>query len=699
MGSFAVGLRLAAASLALAWQVGAQAQWGMEEEDLALAYGGKDVVHIATGNEQPLRSAPAAATVITAEEMAAMGATDLDEVLEAVPGVHVNRAANTYPPLYVFRGIATPYNPQVLMLVNGKPVTDMFMGNRGNLWGGLPLENVSRIEVIRGPVSALYGADAYAGTINIITRTADEIGGTRFGLRAGSFDTWTSWAEHGGRLGPVSVAAYLQAGATNGQRQILRSDYQSSVLDPAFGTHASLAPGPVHLGRESFDAGLDLGYGQWRLRLGLKDRLDMETGAGIGNSLDPRGSNASHRINADLAWRDPEFARHWELAVDARFLHLAEETGLNVYPPGTRLGGAPFPAGMIGNPARWQRQYGLAATARYTGLAGHRLQVGSGHDVLDLYKTRETRNFEFDGLVPRPLPAVVDVSATAPYVRPYKRTLSYLYLQDEWGFARDWTLTAGLRHDHYSDFEGTTNPRLALVWNARQDLTAKLLYGAAFRAPSVNEAASINNPVARGNPALRPEKIGTLEAGLSWQARRDLQMNVTVFRHVMRNIIRLVDNPVPATGKTYQNAGRQTGQGGELELAWDAGPALRLSGHYAYQRNVDEATGHDAGYAPHHHVYGRADWRLAAGWLLSPQVNYVADRNRAFGDNRPQAPDYATADLTLRSTRPRLGWDVAASVRNLFDANVREPSQAGSGLVYDLPMPRRSYWLQARYTL
>ncbi len=664
-----------------------------------MVYGDKGFVHIATGNKQRLRDAPSTATVITAEEIAAMGATDLDEIMAAIPGVHVNRSTNTYPPLYVFRGIVSTYNPEVLMLVNGRPVTDMFTGSRGNAWGGLPVENISRIEVIRGPGSALYGADAYAGTINIVTKTAAEIGGTQFGVRAGSYDTWTTWVQSGDNIGPIDIAAYLQIGATNGQNRTIRQDYQSSVLDPAFGTSASFAPGSVNLGRESLDASLDIGYDKWRMRVGAKNRLNMETGAGVANALDPNGNVASHRVTADLSWQDPQFAKDWSLSFDVRFLRLSEEFNLNIYPPGARLPTGVFPNGMIGNPSRWQKQYGLSSTAQYTGFSGHRLRMGAGHDILDLYRVRESKNFTFVGLLPTPLPSVVDVSNTSPYVLPYKRHLNYFYLQDEWTFARDWTLTTGLRYDHYSDFGTTTNPRLALVWNARHDLTAKVMYGTAFRAPSINESASVNNPVAVGNPGLQAETIETLEAGVSWQVRPDTLINLSLFTHKLTDIIRLTANPVAATGKTYQNTGEQTGNGGELEITWDATKALRLSGNYAYQKNIDEATRHDAGYAPHHLAYARADWRFTPGWQLNGQLNYVADRKRTRGDNRPQIPDYTTVDLTLRTHQANKGWDFAASVRNLFDADVREPSQAGSGITYDLPLPGRTFWLQARFGL
>src|SRR5690349_9548311 len=188
------------------------AEQNRDEEDLALVYGDKSTVSIATGSQQTLRRAPAVASVITAEDIAAMGAIDLDEVLETVPGMHVDRNPIAYAPLYTIRGVYSPNNPQVLMLLNGVPTTTLVTGGKGNVWGGFPLENVARIEVIRGPGSALYGADAYAGVINIITKTAAQQPGTQLGIRAGSFGTWDGWLLHGGKFGPVEVAGYLRVG-------------------------------------------------------------------------------------------------------------------------------------------------------------------------------------------------------------------------------------------------------------------------------------------------------------------------------------------------------------------------------------------------------------------------------------------------------------------------------------------------------
>src|SRR5450759_907783 len=209
-----------------------------QEDELALAYGDKSFVTIATGTKQPIARAPSVATVITAEDIAAIGAADIDEALETVPGLHVSRSPIGYNPIYTIRGIDTQYNPEVLMLVNGIPITGAYFGDRSQVWGGMPVENIARIEVIRGPGSALYGADAFAGVINIITKTAADINGTEVGLRAGSFNSRDGWVQHGGTWGSFDAAAYLRVGHTDGQRQIISADEQSG-LDTLFGTTAS----------------------------------------------------------------------------------------------------------------------------------------------------------------------------------------------------------------------------------------------------------------------------------------------------------------------------------------------------------------------------------------------------------------------------------------------------------------------------
>ena len=167
----------------------------------------------------------------------------------------------------------------------------------------------------------------------------------------------------------------------------------------------------------------------------------------------------------------------------------------------------------------------------------------------------------------------------------------------------------------------------------------------------------------------------------------------------MKDIIHTVPNAVAGTGSTFNNTGDQKGSGMELELSWDPSRTLRISGNYSYQHSIDEATDQDAGYAPRHHVYARADWRFGGNWLISPQANWVADRKRAAGDKRPPIADYSTLDLTLRREKMAGDWDVSATIRNLFNRDVREPSLAPGNIPFDLPMPRRTFYVQVQYKL
>ncbi|MFZ6872345.1 TonB-dependent receptor plug domain-containing protein [Undibacterium sp. Di27W] len=673
-----------------------------EEEDLALVYGDKSMVSIATGKAQSLRRAPAVASVITAEDIRAQGFTNIDQVMETIPGMHVSYGAIFYFPAYVMRGIGGGgvTNPHMLVLQNGIPMTTAYTGDKGQtLWHAISVENISRIEVIRGPGSALYGADAFSGVINIITKTADEIPGTFVGVGLGSFHTRDAWVLHGGLWGPFKVAAYLRAGATDGQKEVLTADAQTRN-DKLFGTHASLAPGNVHMGDNPVDANLDVSLGNWRWRSSILSRTDLQTGAGVSSALDFGGGASSERLTSDLSWLDTAFAKDWILGSTLSFLRYIEKSSLQLLPPGAKLPTGVFPDGMIGGPSRWERQFRLSAFASYSGWADHQLRVGLGHDDVNLYRSQTIKNFLLSPAgIPIPTGPVMDYGQIQPHILPTRRQNDYLYLQDEWNFAKDWTMTAGVRHDRYSDFGRTTNPRLALVWDARHDLTAKLLYGRAFRAPAFNETNGLN-PVANGNPNLKPERIATTELALSWQANQDVLLNLNVFRYNMQDIIRAVANPTPGTGATFYNTGNQNGHGLEAELQWELNKDLKFLANYSYQHSIDESTQVDAGYSPHHHVYARADWQIRSGWIISPQVNWVADRRRAAGDVRPAIPDYTSVDISLRSQRERGKWEWSASVRNLFNADIREPSIApGLAIPNDLPMAPRSVYLQVVYKM
>ena len=669
-----------------------------EEKEFALTYGDEEMLSIATGANQPVARAPAVASVITAAQIKEIGATDLDQILETIPGLHVARSARGYNPIYVIRGIHSETNQQVLVLINGFPITNIFLGNRSDVWGGMPVKDIARIEVVRGPGSAVYGADAFSGVINIITKDADDIDGTEIGGRAGSFDSKDVWLLHGREYGGIKTAFSIEYGTTDGQRETITADAETG-LDTLFGTSASLAPGPVNLGRKYLDSRLDLGLQNWRLRLGYQGRRGVKTGAGVAQALDPAGDNESDRFNADLSYHLTAI-QNWDTTVELSYFNTSARANLVLFSAGA-FGGA-FPDGVIGNPDVYERHARAGISSFYTGWNKHRLRLGAGYNQSDLYRVNESRNYTFaPGGIPVPLGSVIDVSDSAAFVREELRQVTYAFVQDEWSFARDWNLTAGVRHDHYSDFGDTTNPRAAIVWQTDYNLTTKLLYGRAFRAPSFAELYNINNPVVLGNPKLKPETIDTLELAFDYQISDKVRTGLSLFHYHMHDLIRFVTDPAPATTITAQNSGDQEGHGVEFELNWSLTKALRFTGNYAFQRSEDQRTQTDPGNAPHHQAYLRASWQALPKWSLSPQLKWIGERSRAAGDTRPNLVGYTLVDLMLRHT-PALHnekLEFAAAVRNLFDASAYEPSLSPGLIPNDFPLAGRNFYLEAAYKL
>ena len=258
---------------------------------------------------------------------------------------------------------------------------------------------------------------------------------------------------------------------------------------------------------------------------------------------------------------------------------------------------------------------------------------------------------------------------------------------------------SGVRYDDYSDFGTTINPRLALVWQTKYNLTSKFLYGRAFRAPSFAELYNINNPVSLGNPTLDPETIDTLELAFDYQLSDKVRTDVNLFHYQMRHIIRFVPDPSPATTITAQNTGDQTGYGLEWEATWNIDSAWELKGNIAYQKATDDSSSTDVADAPGYQTYIQANWKGKPGWELSLQNHWIADRKRTVGDSRPTIANNTLTDVTLRRMPMTSPWELSLSIHNLFDSDVREPSPAPGLILNDLPLAGRSVMLGATYHL
>ena len=673
------------------------------EEELLGIYGSEELISIATGYKQPVSKAPVVASVIDAEEIARRGATYLSEALASVPGLHVATSHLNYNPIYTFRGIYSNYNPQVLLLINGTPQTNLFTGGRNLVWGEMPVLAIERIEIIRGPGSAIYGADAFAGVINVITRSGQTMEGLQMGTRYGSHSTQDAFLTYGHQWDNSDFAFILETHKTDGHRETITADAQS-WLDSLTGTQASLAPGPVSMSRENIDMRLEYRLAALELRLGYQGRRDLGVGAGISEALDPTNRWKSDRFQVDVGYTIDNIADDLSVKLSANYLDVSQEVQRDamIFPPGStgpflNSEGEPllgfFPSGVIGNPEVYERHTRLNAIFHFTGFNKHDLSWGVGYYHGDLYKVKEEKNYCTNQQSCAYLSAiggVVDVSDT-PYVflREGARENYYLYLQDIVNLANDWELTASVRYDHYSDFGETINPRLALVWSTSNRLTTKLLYGEAFRAPAFSETRNINNPAALGNPGLDPETLSSFELVFDYKPFYELNTIFNTFYYEWDDIIQFVPGP---EGNTARNAGQQTGYGFELETRWSPSRRFSVSANYAWQKSTNKRTDRDAANAPQRQFYIQSNWNFSPDYHLNLQANWVMDRAREVGDQRKAIDDYVLVDITLRRSHLWRGLDVALMVKNVFDEDAREPSLKGAPTALipnDLPLAGR----------
>lgn len=696
--------RLLSLSVVLALSCSAQFVYSEEEDfdeyddELADFYGDEDFVSLATGSKILIHKAPSVASVITSEQIQEMGFQDIDEVLETIPGFHVSRNKAGNEPIYMIRGVTTRFNPQVLMLVNGVPITNVYVGNRGQVWGGLPLEGVARIEVIRGPGSALYGADAFAGVINIITKGTKDIKKAEIGARVGSFDSKSVWFSNAIEKNDIKASIAYQYYETKGHEEIIEADVQT-FLDNIFGTNASYAPGPMSNMRISHELRLQADYDKFVFRAGLQKRT-RGLGIGITGALTPSSRSSSQKINFDINYNDTNFSKNSELSAQISFFSTTLEIDGNLilFPPGSDIGfGAPFPDGVIGNPEVFERHQRANITYIFKGFIEHNIRTGIGYYYSDIYKVKESKNFALgpNGEFLAPGSPVTNVSDTPFAFLPERdRTNNYLFIQDEWQLANDWLATLGVRYDDYSDFGSTTNPRFALVWSTSLNFTTKFLFGEAFRAPSMANLYAINNPAALGSINVKPEKIQTTELVFDYHPIDSITGIFSLFTYKWEDVIQFSPDE-GLTTTTAKNIGKRSGSGFELELNWKPFTNFKLSANYSYQDSINNETNTALINVPNKQLFLMSNWMITTNWNVNTQVYSVMGRERAETDLRKKIDDNTWVNLSVRWKNDTEDLEVSLKAKNLFDAELREPTAAN--IPNDLPLAGRSIHAELRY--
>jgi outer membrane receptor protein involved in Fe transport len=456
-----------------------------------------DVVVTATRSPETSQQSGASVAVLTAQELKRRNATTLDQALVYEPGVVINAGQVD---IRGSTGIARGVGSRVLLLLDGHPILS---GDGGEIdFESLPLLDVDRVEVVKGAYSALYGSNALGGVVNVLTAPIKEAAETTIRLHYG---TW-------------QIPSLYR--------------YTSDQLDEkGFGLQHSRRVGNVgarlYLGRELSD-----GYRQDDEQSRWLGRLKLSSVAGSAHPWDAYGIWAKERDGEFFTWLSPDQPFQVEPATrDDHEIDYKLLTGATFTPVArakTLLRISPFV--NYNSVQNYFPSDGNSDHHRATRLGGTidlSLRPADQHTVdvgLDLAHTMVQSNFLGTGRM--------NINDGA------------LFLQDEWGFARSWTVSLGGRLDFHHTTGGrkewSPSPKLALSQRPLRWLTVRTSVGHGFRSPSAIE--QFVNTTQFGyqvipNPQLRSERAWSEEVGASATPWPRLRVDGALFQSQYRDLI------------------------------------------------------------------------------------------------------------------------------------------------------------------
>jgi vitamin B12 transporter len=612
------------------------------------------VVVTATRVPIDLLDAPASVSVITGDELRLRGSTSLASALAGLPGLDIAQSGSFGATTSLFvRGGDSKY---VKVLVDGVPLNDP--GGAID-FGGLTTDNVERIEVVRGPASVLYGADAVTGVVQIFTRRGSATPRTVVSARAGTYGSRDADAAV---LGPVGGGDYSLDIARHDTRGIyaFNNAYHNTVGSAGF--HLPLDP--------STSLAVSLRYDD--------DQFHYPTDGG-GAVVDTNALQSQERtvLSADLTRRFSSW-----LGAQLALTSSSTTGGTDDRPDA--------PDGSGTESIDRTRRRGVDLHANATLPAHATLTVGLQGEQED---ERSESQFTFSG------------SQSASLFHASRHNAA-AYAQAIASPVQPITLTLGARHDDNERFGKFDTYRVGGVWRLARATHLRLSAGTAFREPTFFENYATG--FVTGNPSLAPERTASWEAGVRQSFAGDrVSIGVTHFDQRFRNIIDYTGS-TSSCGASYCNVARALARGRELEAQVRATANLLLDANLTHLETRVTTPGYDTTSGGLYRVGEQlirrptTQWNVGAAWLArhgSVDVRLFRVGERSDRDFRPFPavavidPAYTRVDLganvPLRTFSPRLGaLEATLHVENLFD--VRYES------VFNFLSPRRTILAGAR---
>ncbi|MCW6565063.1 ligand-gated channel protein [Yersinia ruckeri] len=602
------------------------------------------MVVTATGFQQRIQDSAASISVVTRQQIENKAYRDVTDALKDVPGVVVTGGGSKSD--ISIRGMAAKYT---LILVNGKRVdtrsTRPNSDGSGIEQGWLPpLAAIERIEVVRGPMSSLYGSDAMGGVINIITRKVGK-----------------AWA------GSLRADTTLQEDSKSGDMFQTNAYASGPLIDGLLGLKVSGL-----LSHRSEDKIVN-GYNEQRMRNGAStltltpddnNEFDFE----LGHYVQDRNATPGYSIKETDKNSDVQYDRNNYSITHNGYYDFGNSTSY-VQRDETR------------NPSRKMKSVDNVFNTQTSFLLdSHTLILGGQYRFEELYDDNNQLS-------------------SAKDLNKLTRWNWALFAEDEWQMTNDFALTGGIRMDQDQNYGTHWTPRLYGVWHLAEEWTLKGGVSAGYRSPDLRQATENWGQITggRGDPAiilgnanLKPETSVSEEIAVLWDNQADLNAGVTLFNTDFRDKITEVRKCTDSTGNasgqcvhegsSYKyiseriNVDEATLRGVEATFNWDITEAWTLGTNYTFTQSKQKSgdfAGKPLNQMPKHMLNATLDWKTTEDLATWIRANYRGKTSEYLDRTSIGAttPSYTFVDL---GANYRLTKDLRlmGGVYNLLDKRV-----------------------------
>jgi iron complex outermembrane receptor protein len=541
------------------------------------------------------------------------------------------------------------YGSRILVMVNGHDMADHVFDSM--LWFGddfpIDMHLVKRIEIIRGPSSALYGSNGEFATINIITKPPEEAGPASLSTQLGSFGEKKAQVM---ATVPIGKRAKMLLSGT-----VFSNSGESPLYFPGLDTpennHGQAIRMDVQKGYHFFS---NLTWRNWNITAVLSNRNKIQPVSWGDTIFNDRGTHLDETANYVDAAYTRELAGgtlRWRAYYNQDRLHGRFDYPLSA----SGASGLVVEDNRTNSDSDW---IGTQLTYRFEAAHLGTLTAGAETEI-------DTRIFQGAGDVsPTPLEFV--------NIRRGDKTYA-LFLQDERRLSSRWTLDLGVRWDGSAYRQSFISPRAALIYQPSLNWTYKFLYGRSFRNPTAFDLFYDDGVVGIANPNARPENVDTLEVNVERRIGKHMNLTTAAYGYQMHDF--LVSVYTPSGALQTQNAGKIHAAGFALELQVRPAAWLEATASYSLQAAAYAPANTTLPNSPRHLAKLHFGVPLGRKFDATSGMQYFSSRETL--SSAALKPVYL-ADFTLTSKRLLPNFDVRAGLRNAFNRDYSDPAALNS---------------------